>query len=378
MLGRPRESARLGQAGLEVVRRYGIDSPMLVSNQIEALLAIGDWDEADTLSAAALRAMTDNFPYLLLMFRADLEIGRGDFEAARAHLEAAAPTLREDLAAVDYHDAFVSELALWERRWADADKAICEGVARMRSRDIAHIHVWLCAKGLRAQAELAAFARARRDADAVRHWLAQARKLSAVARRAAADASEITPNAVGWLAVAEAEYERARGVARPELWSEAAAAWDRLERPPLVAYCRWREGEALVAAGASRTEAGAPLREAHAVAARIGARPLLRELELLAQRARLDIAPPQAASSEREHGPAEILGLTPREAEVLNLLARGYTNREIAATLVISVKTVSVHVSHILRKLGAPNRLEAAAIAHRLAPPLARQPDREA
>ena len=378
MLGRPRESARLGQAGLEVVRRYGIDSPMLVSNQIEALLAIGDWDEADTLSAAALRAMTDNFPYLLLMFRADLEIGRGDFEAARAHLEAAAPTLREDLAAVDYHDAFVSELALWERRWADADKAICEGVARMRSRDIAHIHVWLCAKGLRAQAELAAFARARRDADAVRHWLAQARKLSAVARRAAADASEITPNAVGWLALAEAEYERARGVARPELWSEAAAAWDRLERPPLVAYCRWRQGEALVAACASRTEAGAPLREAHAVAARIGARPLLRELELLAQRARLDIAPPQAASSEREHGPAEILGLTPREAEVLNLLARGYTNREIAATLVISVKTVSVHVSHILRKLGAPNRLEAAAIAHRLAPPPAGRPDREA
>ena len=65
----------------------------------------------------------------------------------------------------------------------------------------------------------------------------------------------------------------------------------------------------------------------------------------------------------------EILGLTPREAEVLTLVARGYTNREIADTLVISVKTASVHVSHILRKLDAPNRLEAAAIAHRLAPP---------
>jgi DNA-binding NarL/FixJ family response regulator len=46
-----------------------------------------------------------------------------------------------------------------------------------------------------------------------------------------------------------------------------------------------------------------------------------------------------------------------------------YTNREIAAALVISVKTASVHVSHILRKLDAPNRLEAAAIAHRLALP---------
>ena len=237
------------------------------------MLAIGDWDEADTLSAAALRAMTDNFPYLLLLFRADLKIGRGDFEAARAHLEAAAPILREDPAAVIYYHVFVSELALWERRWADADKAIREGVSRVRSCDTAQIRVWLCTKGLRAQAELAALARARRDADAVRHWLAQARKLIAVARRAAADASEVTPNAVGWLALAEAEYARAHGGARPELWSEAAAAWDRLERPPLAAYCRWRQAEALAAAGASRTEAGAPLREAHAVAARIGASP---------------------------------------------------------------------------------------------------------
>ena len=56
------------------------------------------------------------------------------------------------------------------------------------------------------------------------------------------------------------------------------------------------------------------------------------------------------------------------EAEVLGLVARGYTNRQIAAALVISVKTASVHVSHILRKLDAPNRLEAATIAHRLSP----------
>ena len=378
MLGRSRESARLGQAGLEVMRRYGIDSPMLVSNQIEALLAIGDWDEADTLSAAALRAMTANFPYLLLIFRADLEIGRGDFDAARAHLEAAAPIVREDSEAVVYYNSFVSELALWERRWADADKAVREDVARMRCRDTAQIRVWLCTKGLRAQAELAALARARRDADAARHWPAQARKLIAVARRAAADASAVTPNAAGWLAQAEAEYARAPGGARPELWPEAAAAWDRLDRPPLAAYCRWREAEALVAAGASRTEAGAPLREAHTVAARIEAKPLLRELELLAQRARLDLAPPEAKSPDRQRGLDNTLGLTPREAEILTLVARGYTNREIATALVISVKTASVHVSHILRKLDAPNRLEAAAIAHRLAPPSVGQAEPEA
>ena len=140
--------------------------------------------------------------------------------------------------------------------------------------------------------------------------------------------------------------------------------WDRLERRPIAAYCRWRETEALVAIGASRTEEGVPLREAYAVAARLGARPLLREIEMLAQRARLDLAPPAVPSVAPRP-----LGLTSREEEVLSLLARGYTDREIAATLVISVKTASVHVSHILRKLGAPNRREAAAIAHRLAPP---------
>jgi DNA-binding NarL/FixJ family response regulator len=63
------------------------------------------------------------------------------------------------------------------------------------------------------------------------------------------------------------------------------------------------------------------------------------------------------------------LGLTPREAEVLTLLARRSTNREIAAALVISVRTAEHHVAHILRKLGAANRLEAGAIVHDLAQP---------
>ena len=112
-----------------------------------------------------------------------------------------------------------------------------------------------------------------------------------------------------------------------------------------------------------------PLREAHAVATRIDAKPLTREVELLAQRSRLDLAPLDAEQSDGRQGLEEALGLTPREAEVLTLVARGYTNREIADALVISVKTASVHVSHILRKLAAPNRREAAAIAHRLALP---------
>jgi DNA-binding CsgD family transcriptional regulator/tetratricopeptide (TPR) repeat protein len=367
MLGRHRESTQVGQAGLEVMRRYGIDSTLLVANLIEALLATGDWDEAERVSTAALRGITSSFLGWLLTMRGAVETGRGDLEAAGEHLARALATLREDRVHGMY-DIYLAELALWQRRWKDADQAVRDALSRASFQQAAQLRVWFCAKGLRAQAELAALARARRDADAVQSWLGRAREQIAVARCAAEEASAITPNAAGWLALAEAEYERARGVERPYSWAEAAAAWDRLERPSVAAYCRWREAEAFVAAGATRTEASVPLRESYAVAARIEAKPLLRELELLAQRARLDLAVPEP-SPDGTGALEETLGLTPREAEVLALVARGYTNREIAAALVISVKTASVHVSHILRKLGASNRVEAAAIAHRLLPP---------
>jgi DNA-binding CsgD family transcriptional regulator len=366
MVGRPRESARVAEAALDAIHRYGGDHSTLVANLIEPLVASGEWDKADRVSAAAVRAITANYPHMRLIARGDLETGRGDFDAARAHLDAARATLHSDRDLATY-DAFIAELALWERRWTDAEAAVRDGVTRTYSGDMAQIRVWLCAKGLRAQAELAALARARHDADAVRDHLGRGRTLLAAARDAEAEASPVTPNAGGWRALAEAEYERARGVARPERWAEAADTWERLQRPPLAAYCRWRQAEALVAAGASRAEASEPLGRAHAVAARIGAKPLAGQLELLAQRARLQLAPPDARTPDRRQGLEELLGLTPREAEVLALLARGYTNRQIAAALVISVRTAGVHVSHILRKLHAPNRLEAAAIAHRLA-----------
>lgn len=90
------------------------------------------------------------------------------------------------------------------------------------------------------------------------------------------------------------------------------------------------------------------------------------ELELLAQRARLDLAGPRPLESP---DPYDGLGFSPREREVLGLLAYGYTNRQIATHLTISVKTASVHVSHILGKLGVAQRIEAAAIAQKLNPP---------
>ena len=63
--------------------------------------------------------------------------------------------------------------------------------------------------------------------------------------------------------------------------------------------------------------------------------------------------------------------LTEREREVLALVARGFTNKQIAETLFVSEKTARNHVSHILEKLGLSRRSEAAAFAveHKLVPP---------
>jgi tetratricopeptide (TPR) repeat protein len=286
MLARPRESARLAAEGADAVRRYGIEHAAIVTNRVEALVAAGEWDDADRVSAAALRATTANRPHQPLVSRAELEIGRGDFEDARMHLEAALATVREDVRGSLPYDPVVIELALWERRWTDAGRAVREALARTRSRDAALFRVQLCAQGLRAKAELATLARARGDTDALHGHLGRARKFLTAARRAASEAVAVTPNARGWRALAEAEYQRARGPARPDAWSEAAAAWEQLERPPAAAYCRWRQAEALAADGADAT---VPLRKAHAVAAQIGARPLLRELELLADDAQLEL-----------------------------------------------------------------------------------------
>ena len=91
----------------------------------------------------------------------------------------------------------------------------------------------------------------------------------------------------------------------------------------------------------------------------MGAHDLERRALRLATRTRV----PLPGSATRE-GP--LSRLTPREREVLDLLATGATNKSIAETLFITEKTASVHVSNLLAKLGVTNRGEAAALARQL------------
>ena len=137
-----------------------------------------------------------------------------------------------------------------------------------------------------------------------------------------------------------------------------------LERPLHQAYALARQVDAyLRAAGpsgrrsrrdrAARADATAALRQALAIAERIGAGPLRGLISELAARGRL---------SRRQPGPFD---LTRRELQVLRLMGRGLADKQIAQELVISVKTVSHHAGAIYRKLGVTNRLAAVAVARR-------------
>lgn len=77
-------------------------------------------------------------------------------------------------------------------------------------------------------------------------------------------------------------------------------------------------------------------------------------------------SPAAAAATTGGIGAIGDLGLTPRELDVFRLVAEGLSNGQVGARLYISTKTVSVHVSNILAKLGVSSRTEAAAVAHRL------------
>jgi DNA-binding NarL/FixJ family response regulator len=82
-----------------------------------------------------------------------------------------------------------------------------------------------------------------------------------------------------------------------------------------------------------------------------------------------DISRPAALAASRAPSRREALdSLTPRETEVLAEIAAGHTNREIAQRLFISEKTVGIHVTHLLAKLGVRSRVQAGAVYLRAAP----------
>ena len=157
---------------------------------------------------------------------------------------------------------------------------------------------------------------------------------------------------------ARGDRGRAFGARDPSLAIQVLAAAETLRErlgapiPPVEAADRDNALAQLTRKlGAGKIEAAALARRGHSH-------------EYLIDRAVEAIDDLEAATGAREDPSAP--DLTPRELAVLELLTQGHTNREIAATLYISPSTAGVHVSNILRKLGAKRRVDAAGMAHKM------------
>jgi DNA-binding CsgD family transcriptional regulator len=327
----------------------------------QAHYADGDWDHAQELADEFPVRVTRQPEAVLSAMALFVDVARGNPAADE----------RGTWLKPFWSDSFVTyiargllaERALWR---GDTDVALAEAEAAVNA-DEWPVHssavIRVAAIALAARADRAAAFRATGDVSGAAAEEAAGADLLDLARTGARASgrpkSILGPEGRGWLARCEAEYARLGGANSPAVWEKVLAEFG----PGFVyenARTRWRLAEALVAAG-RRDEAAAQWRLARDTAARLRAAPLAAALDDLARRARLDPA----------HGQDHVSrfgGLTDREREVLRLLARGMSNREIGTELFITPKTASVHVSNILGKLGAASRTEAAAIAHRELP----------
>jgi DNA-binding CsgD family transcriptional regulator/tetratricopeptide (TPR) repeat protein len=169
------------------------------------------------------------------------------------------------------------------------------------------------------------------------------------------------PESLAWQARARAEHERLRLLTATEAppADELVASWERAvsafeDYPNVFELARSRAGlAAVLRATGDSVRAREVADVARAAARKLGAAPLLGELRA------------QGAGAGRRTAEGPTTALTPREQEVLALVAQGRSNREVAGQLYISTKTVSVHVSNVLAKLGVGGRTEAVAVARR-------------
>jgi DNA-binding CsgD family transcriptional regulator len=322
-------AAEIGMEGVQVCRRlgYGRTTGMCAAgNTLSALIRLGRWTDADRLADDVRDPEAPPWQrWVVTLALAELELRRGRPDGARRQLASLAETVAvsDDIDLASAYHACSAQLAIADGDDPSAREHVRLGLKVIRGSEFTRRGPELCATGLRAGGDPGVL-------------LAECRDLLTGLR------SMPEPEAYARQAEAEASGD-------PGAWREAAAGWARLGEAYHVAYCRFREAEAILAARGSRTEAGAALGAARETAVRLGAAGLRGEIDALARRARLSEGVTRPES-------APMSGLTPREIEVLALLSEGRTNRQIAGALFISERTVGVHVSRILHKLGVPNR----------------------
>lgn len=374
MAGRFEDSARMGREGLEWANRYGLggrQGQYARMTMVEALVELGRYEEAEELARPLLDgSVMSPAGVWILQSMARAAIVQGRIDDSRRYLD------REGLTqGLIVNDVWRLELEIELARAEEHFEKVKSAVERAIAGTPTGEHdgsIWQClAIGVGAAADEAVRARTRRRAGETavaagdaRRWLGL---LRAIVEAAEADGGA-GPFWWAALATAEAETTRSEGATNAALWAEAAHRWGALPHPLHQAEALLRQAEAILGAGGERPEAETALRAAYATAVAIGAAPLRAELETLAGRARIDLTVPEVApiNGGDASAVAPLVVLTARERDVLRLVANGHTNREIGDRLFISEKTVSVHVSNAMAKLGALSRYEAAAGAERL------------
>jgi DNA-binding CsgD family transcriptional regulator len=371
--GRSGEARALAREGIETLSREGVSIRWLFLLLAEIEIDLGEWRVAESRLPPRRRRPVTNTDVNADLRRAELALGRGEQARARELLEDVAGAA-EGMDEPQWHGAIGALRAELERREGDLDAAraaVDAALDRIElcTDDVARL-ARVAAVGVSVEADAAQRARDLGEPDAEREAVTRSAALLERVRLASlTDDAEpgARPVERAWLATATAEHRRARGHDDPARWEIAAAAWEALGRPYPAAVARFRLAAAAAARG-ERELASAAAAQALDVAGVLGAGWLAGEIEGLAARARLTLGgrEPAAPEPHAEAPAADPFGLTPRERQVLELLARGATNREIGAELFMAEKTASVHVSRILAKLDVRSRTEAAAVAHRL------------
>lgn len=382
-VGRSREAVEVTERGAELTTHYGLKdkTSWVTGNRAESLQSLGRWEEARTAALDARRLAQSPRARALAAHRlAHLALDRGDLDTAARELH----TARENYGTHDPQPQHTLPMARFALRLA---------AHRGRLPDARHILERTLDTGFPPGTQRYAWpllwsaTTAESDARGLPAAAADRPRILARIRDAAKKLPRLAPVWDAYGLAVEAELRRAEGRELPDAWSAAVAAFAPLERPYELAWTCYRWAESLLTAGeragpgpegrTPREAAVLLLAQAHTAAREMGARSLSDEIDLLARRARLPLPGERPAARDEspaacEEGPAAertsaaALGLTPRERDVLQLVAEGRSNRQIADALFISPKTASVHVSHILAKLGVSGRGEAGAVAHRL------------